>query len=247
VKESLRLNRYLATAGVASRRQCDELIRQGRIAVNGILIEELGTRVHPDDDEVVLDGMRVHMPRDQWTLVLHKPREFLVAASDARGRKTVMDLLAEAPGRVFPVGRLDYRSEGLLLFTNDGDLAYRLAHPRFKVEKVYQVEFDGRPTEDALESLRRGVMLEDGMTQPARVQVLRHRKGRTLLEIELREGRKRQVRRMLAAFGFDVVRLRRVRFGPLELGTLDPGKWRPLAPDEVAALRDAVGLGESAA
>ncbi len=246
MRESLRLNRYLASAGVASRRQCDELIRQGRIAVNGIRIEELGTRVDPEGDEVAVDGVRVALPTGQWTLALHKPREVLVAASDERGRKTVMDLLTEAPGRVFPVGRLDYRSEGLLLFTNDGDLAYRLAHPRFKVEKVYHVEFEGLPPAETLQSLRDGVTLEDGLTQPARVEIVRHRKGRTVLEIELKEGRKRQVRRMLAAFGFEVIRLRRIRFGPLALGSLDAGKWRPLSEGEVSSLRRAVGLGEPA-
>jgi pseudouridine synthase len=153
-----------------------------------------------------------------------------------------MDLLGEVPGRVFPVGRLDYRSEGLLLFTNDGDLAYRLAHPRYKVEKVYDVEVDGRVAPAVTDSLRRGVLLDDGPTQPARVRVVAKGQGRTRLEIALREGRKRQVRRMLGLFGLEVVRLVRVRFGSLELGELASGAWRMLEPAEVAALREAAGL-----
>ena len=244
--ELLRLNRYLAMAGVASRRQCDALIRQGRVVVNGEVVTELGTRVVPDQDEVTLDGRSVACPDEVWTLVLNKPRNVLVAARDTRGRATVMDLLGDAPGRVFPVGRLDYRSEGLLLFTNDGDLAYRLAHPRYKVEKVYDVEVDGRVAPGVADSLRRGVLLDDGPTQPARVRVLAKGQGRTRLAIALREGRKRQVRRMLGLFGLEVVRLVRVQFGSLELGELEPGTWRMLEPAEVAALREAAGLGAPA-
>lgn len=242
MKEFLRLNRYLAAAGVASRRRCDDLIRDGRVVVNGAPVSELGTRVDPSGDRVEFDGAVVHLPTEQWTLLLHKPREFLVAASDERGRKTVMDLLTDVPGRVFPVGRLDYRSEGLLLFTNDGDLAYRLAHPRFKVEKVYFVEVEGSPSPGVLDQLRKGVTLEDGPTLPTGVRFLRRRRGRTLLEVNLKEGRKRQIRRMMALFGFEVTRLRRVRFGTLELGSLDPGQWRALTSDEIAGLRHAVGL-----
>jgi len=246
MKDLLRLNRFLATAGVASRRRCDDLIRQGRIAVNGIPIQELGTRVDPSGDEVSLDGVRVELPSGQWTLVLNKPRDVLVAASDTRGRRTVMDLLVDAPGRVFPVGRLDYRSEGLLLFTNDGDLAYRLAHPRFKVEKVYDVEVEGAVARADIEKLRQGVILEDGPTRPAQVEFVRKRKTRSVVRIELREGRKRQVRRMMAMVGYDIVRLRRVSFGPLNLGALDPGRWRELSAAEVRQLRTAVGMdGES--
>lgn len=242
--ESLRLNRYLAAAGVASRRRCDDLIRDGRVTVNGDRVEQLGTRVDPEADDVALDGRSLSLPRDQWTLVLNKPRDVLVAARDERGRNTVMDLLEGFPGRVFPVGRLDYRSEGLLLFTNDGDLAYRLAHPRFKVAKLYHVHVEGSVAPAVLEALRRGVTLDDGPTMPARVSQLSKRKGRTVLEIELKEGRKRQIRRMLALFGHDVVRLRRIRFGPLEIGPLDVGKWRELTAAEVDALRREVGFGE---
>jgi pseudouridine synthase len=242
VRESLRLNRYLATAGVASRRRCDELIRQGRVRVNGAPVEELGVQVDPARDTVVLDGDAVRLPDRRWILALHKPCEVLVAASDARGRRTVMDLMRGFPGRVFPVGRLDYRSEGLLLLTNDGELAHRLAHPRFKVAKLYRVDARGAVAPATVESLARGVTLDDGPTQPARVRIVSRGDGQTRLDIELREGRKRQVRRMLALFGHDVVRLVRIRFGPVELGDLPSGRWRELGGDEAARLRRAVGL-----
>jgi pseudouridine synthase len=240
--EPLRLNRFLAAAGVASRRRCDDLILRGRVTVNGTRVDQLGTRVTPDQDVVALDGRTLSIPHDQWMLLLNKPRDVLVAASDARGRSTVMDLLADFPGRVFPVGRLDYRSEGLLLFTNDGDLAYRLAHPRFKVSKLYHVHVDGPVASAVVEAFRRGVILDDGPTLPARVRQLSSKRGRAVLEIELKEGRKRQIRRMLALFGHEVIRLRRIRLGPLEIGSLNVGKWRELDSDEVSALRAAVGI-----
>lgn len=241
--EPLRLNRFLAASGVASRRKCDDLIRAGRVTVNGRAIVELGTQVIPDRDLVTVDGERVGLPTRRWVLVLHKPREFLVTASDMRGRKTVMDLVAEIPERVFPVGRLDYMSEGLLLFTNDGELAYRLAHPRFKVEKLYRVEVAGGVEPKVIRALSEGVVLDDGPTLPAEVRVVAQNGNRTVLEIQIREGRKRQIRRMLSLFGHDVKRLIRVRFGPLELGTLESGTWRSLAPHEERLLRDAAGLG----
>ncbi len=242
--ERIRLNRFLASAGVASRRKCDELIRLGRITVNGDIVTELGTRVDPGQDEVGVDGEVVQLPGAHWMLVLNKPREVLVAASDSRGRRTVMDLIEDAPGRVFPVGRLDYRSEGLLLFTNDGDLAYRLAHPRFKVDKLYRIEVDGRVSPAVVEALEQGVILEDGRTLPAVVRVVEQKRSRTVLEVQIREGRKRQIRRMFSLFGHEVRRLRRVRFGPLELGTLALGNWRALDPAEVKSLRDAVELSD---
>jgi pseudouridine synthase len=198
--------------------------------------------VDPRADAVELDGARVEAPPGQWTLALNKPAEVLVAARDGRGRRTVMDLLEDAPGRVFPVGRLDYRSQGLLLLTNDGDLAFRLAHPRYKVDKCYHVDVAGPLPPGALRALRDGVLLDDGPTLPARVRVLDRDGPRQTLEISLREGRKRQVRRMLALFGAEVLRLERVRFGPVELGELPPGQWRALSGTEVLALRHAVGL-----
>lgn len=241
----LRLNRLLASAGVASRRRCDELIRAGRVAVNGAVITELGTKVDSSADRIVVDGVEVFAKGAERTLVLHKPREVLVAARDSRGRRTVMDLLADVPGRVFPVGRLDFRSEGLLLLTDDGDLAFRLAHPRFKVEKTYRVEVLGTIASNMIDALRRGVVLEDGPTQPAVVRILQREAGKTTLEFVLREGRKRQIRRMLALFGLRVDRLIRTHFGPIALGDLPTGNWRLLQTQEVELLRVATrALGE---
>jgi pseudouridine synthase len=215
--------------------------------VNGVATSELGTKVDPSRDEVSLDGARLAAPSEQWTLALNKPVDVLVAARDGRGRRTVTDLLEGAPGRVFPVGRLDYKSEGLLLLTSDGELAFRLAHPRFKVAKSYRVEVSGAVTDDVLGAMRRGVTLDDGPTLPARVNVAGRGRKTTTLEIELREGRKRQIRRMLALFGIEVVRLVRFRFGPVELGQLQPGRWRLLAENEIGALREAAGLGDAPA
>ena len=240
--DPLRLNRFLASAGVASRRRCDDFIRAGRVSVGGEVVVELGTRVVPGVDVVTVDGVQVEIPQEHWTLALNKPRDVLVSASDTRGRTTVYDLIEDAPGRVFPVGRLDYRSEGLLVFTNDGDLAYRLAHPRFKVDKLYRVEVDGKIEAGVIDALSKGVVLEEGRTQPAVVRVAGTKRGRTVVEIELREGRKRQIRRMFGLFGNEVRRLKRMRFGPLELGALPAGKWRILQPAEIHELREAVGL-----
>jgi pseudouridine synthase len=240
MSETLRLNRFLAAAGAGSRRRCDDLIRAGRVRVNDVVIVELGTKVDPDRDVVSLDERTLERPRGNHLIMLHKPAEVLVAARDGRGRRTVAELVADAPGRVFPVGRLDYRSEGLLLLTSDGDLAFRLAHPRFKVAKVYHVEVAGDVPPRVVRALSEGVLLEDGPTQPARVSVLHEGGGKTTLEIELREGRKRQIRRMLALFGLVVTRLVRVRFGPVSLGTLAAGQWRLLRETEIRALRAAV-------
>lgn len=240
--EPLRLNRFLAQAGVGSRRRCDELIRSGRILVNGARPEGPGARVDPASDEVRIDGTPVRPDTELRTIALHKPVDVLVSARDVRGRRTVLDLVADAPGRVFPVGRLDYRSEGLLLLTNDGDLAFRLAHPRFKVDKLYRVEVEGPVPPATVDRLAHGVVLDDGPTQPAKVRIAGSARGGTTLEIELREGRKRQIRRMLALFGLEVTRLVRVRFGPVELGSLPAGRWRALSAAEIAALRTAAGL-----
>jgi len=241
----IRLNRFLSSAGIASRRRCDEFIREGRVAVNGSIVTELGTRVAPGSDQVTFDGNRIQHTTTERILILHKPKNVLVAARDARGRKTVMDLLGEEAGRVFPVGRLDYRSEGLLVFTNDGELAFRLAHPRFKVEKIYRVEVEGSVSPTTLDALRRGVLLEDGPTQPAQVRVISRVSGRTVLEFGLREGRKRQIRRMLALFGLPVERLVRTHFGPLALDDLAEGEWRALLLPEIERLRQAAGMDPS--
>jgi 23S rRNA pseudouridine2605 synthase len=235
----VRLNAYLARSGIASRRRADELIADGRVVVNG-LPGELHTRVGPRD-VVEVDGRRVEAQPLAYVL-LHKPAGVVTTARDPQGRPTVVDLV-EHEARVVPVGRLDVDTTGALVFTNDGELAHRLAHPRYGVEKAYEVEVEGSPDEEALATLRDGVELEDGRTVPAGARVLTRSDDATLLELILHEGRKHQVKRMCEAVGHPVRRLHRSRYAGLELGELAPGSWRELTRAEVGALRKAAGLG----
>ncbi|HEY3551803.1 MAG TPA: pseudouridine synthase [Gaiellaceae bacterium] len=231
----MRLNAFLARAGVASRRRADELIKAGRVTVNGEpgqLNTDVGAR-----DRVAVDGKGVERQRLRYVL-LHKPAGVLTTARDPRGRPTVVQLVPDEP-RVVPVGRLDADTTGALLLTNDGPLAHRLAHPRYGVEKTYVAEVEGDPDEDALRRLRDGVELDDGTTAPARARRL----GRGRVELVLHEGRKHQVKRMLAAVGHPVTRLRRSAYAGLTLEGIEPGAWRELDPAEVEALREASARG----
>ena len=225
----MRLNAYLARAGVASRRAADELIKAGRVTVNGA-VGRLNTFVEARD-RVAVDGEEVTAQRLAYVL-LHKPAGTVTTARDPHGRPTVVGLV-EMAERVVPVGRLDADTTGALLLTNDGPLAHRLAHPRYGVEKVYEVEVVGEPSDDALRQLSDGVELDDGPTAPARARRL----GRSTIELALHEGRNHQVKRMCAAVGHPVVRLHRSRYAGIELGGLAAGKWRELTPDEVARLK----------
>jgi 23S rRNA pseudouridine2605 synthase len=230
----MRLNAYLARAGVASRRGADELIKAGRVTVNGAP-GELNTFVERADD-VRVDGRPVGAQRLRHVL-LNKPRGTITTARDPQGRPTVVDLVG-GEIRVVPVGRLDRETTGVLVLTNDGPLAHRLAHPRYRVEKTYVVDVEGEPNDDAVRRLAEGVDLEDGPTAPARVRRL----GPSRLELVLHEGRNRQVRRMLEAVGHPVTKLRRSRYAGLGPGRLRPGDWRDLTRSEVAGLRRQVGL-----
>ncbi len=234
----MRLNAYLARAGIASRRQADDLISAGRVLVNGEP-GQLNTVVG-SLDVVEVDGRRVAPQRLAYVL-LHKPTGVVTTARDPHGRPTVVELVG-LPERVVPVGRLDADTTGALLLTNDGRLAHRLAHPRYGVPKVYEAEVEGSPRKVGVAALREGVELDDGVTAPAAVRVLRRRAGSTLLELTLHEGRRHQVKRMCAAVGHPVRRLHRSRYAGLELGDLAPGRWRELTPGEVAALRSVAGL-----
>ena len=230
----MRLNAYLARAGVASRRKADELIKAGRVRVNGER-GELNTFVGPHD-VVEVDG-RALAPQPLAYVLLHKPVGVVTTARDPHGRPTVVGLVRH-PARAVPVGRLDADTTGALLLTNDGMLAHRLAHPRYEVAKVYEVEVEGRPDEEALRTLAAGVELDDGATAPARARRL----GPSRLELTIHEGRKHQVKRMCAAVGHPVVRLHRSRYAGLDVRDLAPGAWRELAAEEVRELRRLVKL-----
>ena len=247
----MRLNRFLARCGVASRRRSDELVQQGAVSVNGEVVREPALSVDPAADRVECAGRAVLLPGAYEYIVLHKPAGCLVTRSDTRGRPTVFELFDKLHPGTIAVGRLDMDTTGLLLLTDDGELAFRLMHPRFTVEKVYEALVVGCPSESALEQLRQGVELEDGMTAPARIElkeVVPRRGGvdsRVLLSIH--EGRKRQIRRMLRAVGHPVRKLHRCTFADLDLDLERPDQWRHLTPVEVAHLGAQVGLERGAA
>ncbi|MBX6365082.1 MAG: rRNA pseudouridine synthase [Gemmatimonadetes bacterium] len=238
--EPIRLQRFLSQAGVASRRRAEELIRAGRVRVDGVVVTELGGRVDPETARVEVDGRRVRPVARRW-IALHKPVGYVTTRKDPEGRPTIYDLLPSEFHGLFYVGRLDYNSEGLVLLTNDGDGAHRLTHPRYGVERVYEVDVEGQVPAAALRRLETGVMLEDG---PARAERAIRRPGAepgtSRLHVTLREGRKREVRRMLQAIGHPVRRLVRIQYGAVKLGALAPGAWRHLTSNETLAL-SAVG------
>lgn len=235
-QEQQRLNKVLAASGVASRRDCDELIAEGRVEVDRKVVTELGLRVDPARQEIRVDGEAISRPRLVYYAV-HKPQGVVSTSRDPSGRPRVTDMLPPEAGRLFSVGRLDMSSEGLMLLTNDGELANRLAHPRYGVEKTYVVEVAGHPEPDVLAKLRRGIHLAEGSARVVSVGIKTQRKKSTVLQFVLREGRNREVRRLLAHVGHKVQRLVRVAIGRLKLGELPAGAYRPLTHQEIAALR----------
>ncbi len=236
-----RLQKILARRGLASRREAEGWIGAGRVSVNGIVVTELGTRVDPAIDRIEVDGVPLPMEGERVTVLLNKPAGYDSTVRDPHAEHTVMELLADLPARVVPVGRLDRDTTGVLLLTNDGDLHNALLHPAREVEKVYSVVVRGLLGPGELGQLVRGVELEDGMTAPAQLGALRRELGRTCFELTLREGRKRQVRRMVQAVGGRVESLRRISFAGFATDGLGEGKWRILDAEEVAALRRAAG------
>lgn len=237
----MRLQKILAQAGLASRRGSERLIAEGRVTVNGELVTTPGALADPRRDRIAVDGRPIPPPEPKRYLLLHKPRGYVTTRHDPQRRPVVLDLLPGHAGRVFPVGRLDFDCEGLLLLTNDGELAHRLLHPRYGVPRVYEAEVDGRVAEEAVQAFRRGAVLEDGIAKPADVELLRRAGATTWLRLTFTEGRYHEVKRFCAALGHRVVRLRRVQFGSLRLGRLAPGAVRALTPAEVRRLRSLAG------
>jgi 23S rRNA pseudouridine2605 synthase len=236
-----RLQKIMAQAGVASRRKCEEFILAGRVKVNGIVVRELGFKADPLNDEIEVDGKIIARERPVYFL-LNKPIGYITSVTDPQGRKTVLDLMNRVQERIYPVGRLDYDTSGLLLLTNDGEFANHIMHPRHELDKVYEAVVKGRMEERALARLRQGVMLEDGMTAPAEAVRLRYqeKEGTSVIQLTIHEGRNRQVRRMCEAVGHPVVKLKRIRLAFLTLDGVPEGKYRPLTGEEVARLTLAV-------
>jgi 23S rRNA pseudouridine2605 synthase len=241
----VRLQKILSGAGVASRRAAETLMREGRVSVNGTTILDLGAKADPDRDEIRVDGSRIKGRERPRYLLLNKPRGFVTTRSDPQGRATVLSLLQGVREYVYPVGRLDYDSEGLLILTNDGELAARLTHPKHEVERVYEARVSGVPDAKALARLARGVIIDGHKTAPAKARLVsvipNARRDHAIVELIIHEGRNRQVRKMCEAVGHRVLALRRTRIGPIADRKLPPGGYRDLSPREVTALRHAAG------
>lgn len=231
-----RLNKYLAHAGVGSRRHVEQLIRDGRVIINGEIVRELGTRIEPGQNKISVDGQPVREEKHVYWVV-NKPRGYLCTNRDPARRPLAIDLVPQVAQRVYTVGRLDESSEGLLLLTNDGDLANKLLHPRYGVEKTYLAQVAGTPTPEDLQQLLKGVWLSDGMVRAKRIKREKRDKGSTWLRIVLNEGKNREIRRMLARLEHKVLRLRRIALGPVQLGDLPSGKARRLSGPEIESLR----------
>jgi 23S rRNA pseudouridine2605 synthase len=237
-----RLQKFLSRAGVASRRAAEEIIRSGRVSVNGQVVTEMGTKVDPSRDEIKVDGRRAKAGTTTVTVMLHKPYGYICSRHDPEGRRVVMDLLPESlRGRLYPVGRLDYDATGLLLLTSDGDLAHRLMHPSHQVPRTYRVTVTGEVSQDVLRQLRAGLEI-DGREVAATVQVKKREEDKTVLELTVWEGRYHLVKRLMEKVGHPVLKLKRIALGPLSLGRLTRGIYRILTAEEVAAMKAEVGL-----
>lgn len=236
----MRLNRFLASCGLGSRRAVERYITSGRVKVNGKVVTELATAVDHKRDRVVFDDEPLSLGGGSSYILLNKPRGYLTTARDDFGRPTVMEAVRGFPHRVFPVGRLDMNSTGLVLLTNDGELAYRLSHPRYEIKKTYLAKVQGQPQEADLARLRQGIEFDEGKTSPAQIEVKSEAADYTLIQVEVHEGKKRQIRKMFRAIGHRVLELERIRLGNLELGDLKRGEWRELRDDEVSGLKELV-------
>jgi 23S rRNA pseudouridine2605 synthase len=233
---STRLNKYIADAGVTSRRKADELIAAGKVRVDGAVVQTLGAVVE-DGATVTVDGRVIRASEKRYYIALNKPKGFITTTADEQDRPTVMDLVADAGERLFPVGRLDGATTGLLILTNDGDFAYRMAHPKHAMEKTYRAYITGVLSKEKLARLRKGVEVDGRVTAPAFVEIIKQGERSATVEIRIHEGRNRQIRKMFAAVGCRVLELERTQIGPVRLGNLKAGHWRKLTPRELEALK----------
>ena len=235
----MRLQKYISLCGVASRRTAEKMILEGRVSVNHVPVTVMGFQVDEERDLIEVDGAPISIQEEKHYIAYHKPLGEVCTVSDPEGRATVMDKFRDYPVRLYPVGRLDYDSEGLILLTNDGDMMNHVLHPSHEVSKVYLTKVSNQVNEEEIRQLRRGVMIDGKMTSPASVRLIRRETFDTVLLISIHEGRNRQVRKMISAVGHQVVSLRRVEFGPVSLGDLPVGKWRALTKEEISKLRQA--------
>ncbi len=233
----VRLQKYLAECGVASRRKCEEIILSGRVEVDGEVVEELGTKVDPKVNKVTVNGRLIKNTQDFRYILLHKPEGFITTAKDQFDRPSVIDIVGDVEERIYPVGRLDYDTSGLLLLTNDGDLTFKLTHPKHNVEKTYIARVVGIPDADAIESLKSGVYIDGYKTARAKVDIVKTLEGSTSVKISIKEGKNRQVRKMFSAVGHEVLALKRIATGNLFLGELKRGEYRDLTDEEVRYLK----------
>jgi pseudouridine synthase len=238
----MRLNKFLASHGVGARRKCDDIIREGRVTVNGRTVREFGIQLREDQDIVEVDGKRIGATGGLVYILINKPAGYVVTAKDPHNRPTVFHLLQGVQERVFSVGRLDVDVGGALLLTNDGELSFRLTHPRYEVEKVYRVHVQGKPDHQTVRSIQTGLHLDDGRTAPMKVRIVGGDEDTTVCEMTMHEGRKRQVKRMWARVGHPVLALQRIQFAGLTLHRLRSGEWRYLAREDIEKLKESAGI-----
>lgn len=237
VKIFERLQKIISRSGIASRRHAEEMILEGRVSLNGRIVRELGTKADPEKDHIKVDGKLINPNQPKRYIILNKPRGYITSLSDREGRPTVVDLLKGVRTKVYPVGRLDYDTEGLLLLTNDGDLANAIMHPKRKITKTYHVKVNGILDENDISRLKTGIRLKEGRTRPAEIKRLRKTNENSWIEMIIHEGRKRQIRRTLEGIGHPVLKLKRIKIGFLELGGIEAGKYRYLTSEEVLRLK----------